>query len=150
MAGLVPAIHVFFSLKSARKTWMPATSAGMTPAGDLISWERAPSRLFCGVARGFIGRAALILGALDGVFGNEIDRPVFDLGQHLADIFAHHADHQELNAADHHDPDDDRRIARYGVLVDEGLDQNPDAEHECAGSEQDASRLASRSGATEN
>jgi hypothetical protein len=27
MAGLVPAIHVFFS---ALKTWMPATSAGMT------------------------------------------------------------------------------------------------------------------------
>ena len=27
MAGLVPAIHVFVS---ASKTWMPATSAGMT------------------------------------------------------------------------------------------------------------------------
>jgi hypothetical protein len=27
MAGLVPAIHVFIE---ARKTWMPATSAGMT------------------------------------------------------------------------------------------------------------------------
>ena len=29
MAGLVPAIHVF-SLDLALKTWMPATSAGMT------------------------------------------------------------------------------------------------------------------------
>jgi hypothetical protein len=28
MAGLVPAIHVF--AKKKRKTWMPATSAGMT------------------------------------------------------------------------------------------------------------------------
>jgi hypothetical protein len=28
MTGLVPAIH---GLLSARKTWMPATSAGMTP-----------------------------------------------------------------------------------------------------------------------
>ena len=27
MAGIVPAIHVFLT---ARKTWMPATSAGMT------------------------------------------------------------------------------------------------------------------------
>jgi hypothetical protein len=27
MAGLVPAIHVFLA---AAKTWMPATSAGMT------------------------------------------------------------------------------------------------------------------------
>jgi hypothetical protein len=27
MAGLVPAIHVLFA---AKKTWMPATSAGMT------------------------------------------------------------------------------------------------------------------------
>jgi len=37
MAGLVPAIHVF-ALKAARKTWMPATSAGMTPESwsDLI------------------------------------------------------------------------------------------------------------------
>jgi hypothetical protein len=29
MAGLVPAIHVFISMHAA-KTWMPATSAGMT------------------------------------------------------------------------------------------------------------------------
>jgi hypothetical protein len=28
MAGLVPAIHVFIS--AVTKTWMPATSAGMT------------------------------------------------------------------------------------------------------------------------
>jgi len=28
MAGLVPAIHVLIT--AARKTWMPATSAGMT------------------------------------------------------------------------------------------------------------------------
>jgi len=31
MAGLVPAIH---ALRSARKTWMPATSAGMTVEQD--------------------------------------------------------------------------------------------------------------------
>jgi len=30
MAGLVPAIHAFLF---AAKTWMPATSAGMTQAG---------------------------------------------------------------------------------------------------------------------
>jgi hypothetical protein len=30
MAGLVPAIHVF---RFAAKTWMPATSAGMTGSG---------------------------------------------------------------------------------------------------------------------
>ena len=30
MAGLVPAIHVFLAGKPTRKTWMPATSAGMT------------------------------------------------------------------------------------------------------------------------
>src|SRR5215813_682105 len=29
MAGLVPAIHVFFA-ENLKKTWMPATSAGMT------------------------------------------------------------------------------------------------------------------------
>jgi len=30
MAGLVPAIHVFLKVHEERKTWMPATSAGMT------------------------------------------------------------------------------------------------------------------------
>jgi len=30
MAGLVPATHVFARWAAARKTWMPATSAGMT------------------------------------------------------------------------------------------------------------------------
>jgi hypothetical protein len=30
MAGLVPAIHVFLAERSQEKTWMPATSAGMT------------------------------------------------------------------------------------------------------------------------
>src|SRR5258708_27089474 len=37
MAGLVPAIHVLLA-KPGRKTWMPATSAGITPRGgrDLI------------------------------------------------------------------------------------------------------------------
>jgi len=33
MAGLVPAIHVFLNLHEALKTWMPATSAGMTERG---------------------------------------------------------------------------------------------------------------------
>jgi len=33
MAGLVPAIHAFTNDK--RKTWMPATSAGMTKKGKL-------------------------------------------------------------------------------------------------------------------
>jgi len=33
MAGLVPAIRVFLGEKPARKAWMPATGAGMTPEG---------------------------------------------------------------------------------------------------------------------
>jgi tripartite-type tricarboxylate transporter receptor subunit TctC len=32
MAGLVPAIHALFGRPTSRKTWMPATSAGMTVA----------------------------------------------------------------------------------------------------------------------
>jgi hypothetical protein len=40
MAGLVPAIHVFIlKLQARRKTWMPATSAGMT-ARWLIQFEQ--------------------------------------------------------------------------------------------------------------
>jgi len=30
MAGLVPAVHVLLVAIEVRKTWMPATSAGMT------------------------------------------------------------------------------------------------------------------------
>src|SRR5713226_5625328 len=33
MAGLVPAIHVFFL---GRETWMPGTSPGMTPTASLL------------------------------------------------------------------------------------------------------------------
>jgi len=33
MAGLVPAIHVF-DAERVFKTWMPATSAGMTAEGE--------------------------------------------------------------------------------------------------------------------
>ncbi len=35
MAGLVPAIHVFLAELLQRKTWMPATSAGMTAEHSL-------------------------------------------------------------------------------------------------------------------
>jgi hypothetical protein len=46
MAGLVPAIHVFVS-KPLFKTWMPATSAGMTIPSNLISliYHYPPGRL---------------------------------------------------------------------------------------------------------
>ena len=40
------------------------------------------------------------------MLGDEIDRPAFDLFQDLADIFADHADHDELDAAEHHDADE--------------------------------------------
>jgi hypothetical protein len=33
MAGLIPAIHVFLADGPQEKTWMPATSAGMTVEG---------------------------------------------------------------------------------------------------------------------
>ena len=41
MAGLVPAIHVLSCC--ARKTWMPATSAGMTSGEGLAQFRHAPS-----------------------------------------------------------------------------------------------------------
>src|SRR5262249_48374968 len=42
MAGLVPAIHVFLACCVAVKTWMPATSAGMTfPVSSKVPGERA-------------------------------------------------------------------------------------------------------------
>ena len=40
MAGLDPAIHVFFRYMSGKKTWMPATSAGMTrKLAGLAVWD---------------------------------------------------------------------------------------------------------------
>jgi len=35
MAGLVPATHAFLAPLRRRKTWMPATSAGMTVEGTI-------------------------------------------------------------------------------------------------------------------
>ncbi len=56
MAGLVPAIHVLLALDALRKTWMPATSAGMTMDGrfdpigialelDPEKWERFSEKI---------------------------------------------------------------------------------------------------------
>src|SRR6267142_266467 len=56
MAGLVPAIHVFYS---GSKSWMPATSAGMTTINEgprfgalCQSLRRYPSHDHIDVARG--------------------------------------------------------------------------------------------------
>jgi hypothetical protein len=40
MAGLVQAIHVF-GLARTNKTWMPATSAGMTTIVAGVGWSEA-------------------------------------------------------------------------------------------------------------
>ena len=42
MAGLVPAIHVFWG-RARRKTWMPGTSPGMTTWVWLASYFNFPS-----------------------------------------------------------------------------------------------------------
>ena len=55
------------------------------------------------------------------VLGDEIDRPSFDLFEDLADIFADHAEHDELHAAEHHDADEQRRIAGHVFAIDQGL-----------------------------
>jgi hypothetical protein len=39
MAGLDPAIHVLLVDDLERKTWMPATGAGMT----MLIWQRRPN-----------------------------------------------------------------------------------------------------------
>ncbi len=72
------------------------------------------------------------------MLGDEIDRPRFDLRQDLADILAHDADHEKLHAADHHDADDQRRIARDRALIDDGFDHHPQAEQQRARREQHA------------
>jgi hypothetical protein len=47
MAGLVPAIHVFEAIPSP-KTWMPATSAGMTNEYCVrLAWLCSPATDFC-------------------------------------------------------------------------------------------------------
>src|SRR3982074_1741291 len=51
MAGLVPAIHVSF-LRGRVKTWMPATSAGMT---ERVSPASLHSELLVGAIDEFVG-----------------------------------------------------------------------------------------------
>jgi len=45
MAGLVPAIHVVFQ-GTLFKTWMPATSAGMTEWRSFLRLERSRQQAF--------------------------------------------------------------------------------------------------------
>ena len=90
-------------------------------AADRVGGRRAASAL----ARG-----------LDAVLGDEIDRPRFELGEDLADIFAHDPDHDQLHAAEHHQADHHRRIARHRLAVDERLDQDLHAEDERADRQQ--------------
>jgi hypothetical protein len=54
MAGLVPAIHVF-ALTRTRKTWMPATSAGMTKACMVGSPNPGLNEVKSGIAFGLSG-----------------------------------------------------------------------------------------------
>ena len=77
-------------------------------------------------------------GRLQLVLGHEIDRARLQLGEYLADIFAHDPDHDQLHAAQHHQADNDRRIARYGPSKDDCLDQDLHAEHERGAREQQA------------
>ena len=81
---------------------------------------------------------APILRAAHVVLGDEIDRPRFDLGQHLADVLADHPDHDELHTAQHHQADDHRRIAGDRFAVDQRLIQDRGAEDQRAGGEQHA------------
>src|SRR5580692_11586516 len=64
------------------------------------------------------------------MFGDEVDRPAFDLYQNLADIFANHADHDELDAAEHHDADEQRRVAGNLGAIDQGLVDDLQSVHE--------------------
>ena len=75
---------------------------------------------------------------LHAVLGDEIDRPRLELGQDLADIFAHDADHDQLHAAEHHQADHDRRIARHGLAEEQRLDQDLHAEEQRGDRQQQA------------
>jgi hypothetical protein len=57
---------------------------------------------------------------------------------------------RQLNAADYHDADNERRIASHRLAIDEGSDQDPDAEHQRARRQQDAEQARDPHGATEN
>src|SRR5271157_5643654 len=82
--------------------------------------------------RRFLIAGPVVLRGFEVVLGDEIDRTLFDLGEDLADVFAHDADHDQLHAAEYHQADDERRIAWNGFLIDEGLDHDDPAEDERA------------------
>ena len=78
------------------------------------------------------------LGALVRVFGDEIDRTRLQLGKDLADIFADDADHDELHAADGHQADHQRGIARDRLSGGPGFPQDRKPEQERHGCERHA------------
>src|ERR1700732_3834605 len=91
------------------------------------SFGRGP---FAGAGVGFR------LSAFLAVLGDEIDRARLQLGKNLPDIFPDNADHDELHAADGHQADHERGIARDRLSVDKGFPENRKSEQEGAGSEQ--------------
>src|SRR5262245_51834232 len=62
--------------------------------------RRIDSLLASGLLASRLTRPLVVILHLRGVLRNEIDRPRFQLGQDLADVFADDADHQELHAAE--------------------------------------------------
>src|SRR5215472_16134570 len=67
---------------------------------------------------------ARVLGGLEALLGDEIDRAGFDLREHLGDVLAYDAHHEQLHAVEYHQADDHGRIAGDGLSVDEGFDQD--------------------------
>src|SRR5262245_50977651 len=86
MAGLVPAIHV---LLAAAKTWMPATSAGMT----VERLERTTMPLMSGgdaVVRSILRHGVSAIYCLPGVQSDHLFNAMFDAGEALTVVHTRH------------------------------------------------------------
>src|SRR5215469_3725416 len=66
-------------------------------------------------------RLFLFFARLYHMLCDEVDWPAFDFVEDLADIFADHAEHDELDAAEHHDADEQRGIAGHALTIRKGL-----------------------------
>src|SRR6476620_11524121 len=84
------------------------------------------------------------------MFGDKIDRTGLQLGQDFSDVLADNADHDELHAADRHQADHQRGIARNRFSRGPGFPRIESPNRNATVASSTPSRLATRNGATEN
>ena len=143
-----PVAHAGLRLKEAAKLgfesgWVPAWRQRRGRAcGSRNSGTCGSSSIRCWAAKGLAHHLRLNPDRI----AHHIERPLLGLGEDAADIFAEHAERDQLDAAEEQHRDHDRGIAGHRVAEDHRVDRE-EAAHSRARTARRAPRHRSRSAA---